>query len=114
MSDVTVQIAIITGLATAVPATLASLAALIKAKQASDQLTPSNGTRLAKMVEEMWSQQAMRHEDHATINKIEKTVHRFEEDLTEHLADAKIHYSETHTHCMAATDGVCSVCGNIN
>lgn len=73
------------------------------AKEARRQLTPSNGERVAQIVEK----------NSQILQALGDSQHRLAQDFDSHLADAKAHYKETHQHCIGGKDGVCSTCGTI-
>lgn len=84
-TDAQITIAIVTGLSTAIPSTLAALAALKKAKQAEAHTRPNGQGPLPEMAE----RQIM------MLGEIKGTLKAVDQKLERHLDDAEAHYRRT-------------------
>lgn len=89
---------IIVAVLAAVPATLSALAARSEAKKAAQQVKPSNGHKLAEIVED----------NSHLLKALSAAQSRLIEDFEDHLDDAEAHYREQHRHLQSKD--VCPQC----
>lgn len=86
----------------AITAALSARAAARNAQAAATQLKPSNGKRVAEMVEDLVQRQKWDH-DHLNLMHEDLTAHR--EAFASHVKDEKVHWRET-----ARTEHICPNC----